>query len=520
MVASTAATIYSLAAVNIIRRREKASANPLGSYLYDPVAFIHDCIDFPKNGSTTEYQDKILSDLYEYKRVAARGCHGLGKTADAALAIIHFSLVNDAMGYDWKVPTTASVNRQLKKYLWPEVRKWLARVRWDKIGRRPLSRYEMQDMALKLDHGEAFAVSSDDPAYIEGAHADRLLYIFDEAKTIPDETWDAAEGAFSGAGPDTGNEAYALAISTPGPPSGRFHAIHKREKGLEEWHRIHVKIEEVVKAGRVSWDWVKKRARQWGEDSALFKNRVLGEFAEDNADGIIPISWVEAANERWHEWREQKLEWKSFRQGVDVAIGKEGRDKSTIALRFDQNIHTVRSYRRTNTMELVGRCSGIQNKFGGEIVIDVIGVGIGAYQRLQELGKPVIPFNAAEKTDLLDETGELGFVNKRSAGWWKLRELLNPENNHLIALPPDEDLLGDLTAPKYKVISGGRIQVEAKEDIKKRIKRSTDKGDSVMHAYFEPEINIMTAWASLPALAIIGPILYYILMGMPNGYFS
>jgi hypothetical protein len=491
------ASIYSLGAVRLLRRRERAKSSPLGGYLYDPVAFVHDCVNFPKNGSTTEYQDRTLAELYQYKRLAERGCHGLGKTTTEALAVIHFAVVNDALGYDWKVVTTASVNRQLKNYLWPEVRKWIARLNWEKIGRRPFSRYELLNMSLKLDTGEAFAVSSDDPAYIEGAHADRLLYVFDEAKAIPEETFDAAEGAFSGAGPDTGNEAYALVCSTPGPPSGRFYDIHSRKPGLEEWRRIHIKIEEVVKAGRVSWDWVKKRAKQWGEKSALFLNRVLGEFASDITDGIIPVSWVEAANERWHEWREKEESTKKyhfFRQGVDVAIGKEGRDKSTIALRFDDNIYTVRAYKQVNTMELVGRCVGIHNKFGGDIVIDTIGVGIGAYQRLQELDKPVIPFNAAERTDAVDESGELGFTNKRSAGWWKLRELLNPENPNAIAIPPDDELLGDLTAPKYKTLSGGKIQVESKEEIKKRLKRSTDKGDAIMHAYYDEPINLLTAW--------------------------
>jgi len=51
------------------------------------------------------------------------------------------------------------------------------------------------------------------------------------------------------------------------------------------------------------------------------------------------------------------------------------------------------------------------------------------------------------------------------------------------ALPPDDDLIGDLTAPRWKIQSGGKIIIESKDDIKKRLGRSTDTGDSVVMAF-------------------------------------
>jgi hypothetical protein len=73
-------------------------------------------------------------------------------------------------------------------------------------------RIELMTLSLKLSTGEAFAVASDDNEMIEGAHADSLEYIFDEAKAIKSETFDSAEGALSGG---DATEAYALAVSTP-----------------------------------------------------------------------------------------------------------------------------------------------------------------------------------------------------------------------------------------------------------------------------------------------------------------
>ncbi len=84
-----------------------------------------------------------------------------------------------------------------------------------------------------------------------------------------------------------------------------------------------------------------------------------------------------------------------------------------------------------------------------------------------------------------DGSGELGFANKRSAAWWHLRELLDPAGGHQIALPPDDLLTGDVTAPHWRMTSSGKIQVESKEEIKKRLGRSPDDGDAVVMAFWE-----------------------------------
>jgi hypothetical protein len=136
-----------------------------------------------------------------------------------------------------------------------------------------------------------------------------------------------------------------------------------------------------------------------------------------------------------------------------------------------------------------GRVEGVLRdvKASAEAIIDVIGLGAGVVDEMRPRGFKVKAFNAAAKTEALDSSGELGFVNCRSAAWWNLRELLDPDSGIEVALPPDDDLTSDLTSPKWRVMSGGRIQVESKEDVKKRLGRSTDSGDAVIQAFWEGE---------------------------------
>lgn len=463
----------------------------LSAYLYDPVGFIEDFIDWPRGKALRPYQAEILAEVYCKGRVAARGPHGLGKTTNAALAVLHFAITRDDAGWDWKVPTTASAWRQLEQFLWPEIHLWARRLKWDLLGRPPFNdRTELQVLQLKLRHGTAFAVASDQPALIEGAHARSILYVFDEAKAILSGTFDAAEGAFSGAGADTENEAYALAQSTPGEPNGRFYAIHRREAGLEDWWTRHVTLDEAIAAGQVARDWVDQRAKQWGTDSAVYANRVLGEFHSSDEDGVIPLAWVEAANERWRDWDAKDRPGRAEFVIVGVDVARSGSDKSVLAPRFGWSIDVLRYHQHEATDVTAGRASALIDTFGaGRAVVDVIGIGAGTVDTLRTAGYRADAFNSSLKTSRKDSSGELGFKNCRSAAWWNLRELLDPTRGQPVALPPDDLLIGDLTAPRWRAVAGGKIQVEAKEEIIKRLDRSPDAGDAVVMAFWDGEME-------------------------------
>lgn len=465
-------------------------------WLHDPVGWVDACVDFGTDGGLTPYQREILAAIPERGRVATRGPHGLGKTTSKALALLWFATTRDACGIDWKVPTTASAWRQLEHYLWPEIRKWARRLNWDELGREPFNaRTELMQLNLKLTHGEAFAVASNDHEKIEGVHADHVLYLLDEAKAIPAATFDAVEGAFSGAGEDTDAEAYALAQSTPGEPSGRFYEIHQHRPGLEDWWTRHVTLTEAIDAGRVSRQWADQRALQWGERSALYANRVLGDFHSSDEDAIIPLSWVEAAQDRWVDahpdcGRDTHIHHVCdlppvSHLGVDPS--RFGDDKTVLAHRHGPLISHLDKYQHTDTGQIAGAVEVVlRANTGCRAVIDMGGGwGAGAFDSLKtSYGSRLDGFQPSGKTSMKDRSGELEFTNTRSAAWWGLRDRLDPETDPEIMLPPDDLLTGDLTAPSWRMTAGGKIQVEKKDEIRARLGRSPDDGDAVVMAFW------------------------------------
>lgn len=473
--------------------RRFAQESRRASWMYDPAGWARDVIDWGDGGGLTPYQQEIVGALPVRKRVAARGPHGLGKSSLGAITTLWFASTREAAGVDWKVITTASAWRHLEKFLWPEIHKWARRIRWDVLGREPYSEFsELLALNLKLTDGAASAVASNKPELVEGAHADSLLYLIDEAKIVPDGTWDAIEGAFSGGrvGAPLGTlpEAFALAISTPGGPVGRFYDIHKRAPGLEDWWVRHVTLEEAIAAGRISPEWAEQRARQWGADSAMYANRVLGEFHASDESSVIPLAWVDAAIERWHAWDAAGRPAPEGRRVVGVDVARSGGDSTILVHRHGPVIRALDAYDRQDTMQTTARVQAACGTGRGAAVpvVDSLGVGGGVVDRLRELKVPVLPYTGSARSRRRTRDGEFGFAGTRSAAYWNLRELLDPAFGAEVALPPDDLLVADLTAPTWDVKTGvpPRIQVEPKDQLVERMGRSPDRGDAVVMALF------------------------------------
>ena len=456
----------------------------------DPTGFVDECVRFDAGDQLADYQADELSELAARRRVSVRGPRGSGKTMPAALAFWWFACTRELAGVDWKIPTTAGSWAQVTVYLWPEIHKWARRIDWDVVGLpRPRIGRELLAQNLKWGHGEAFGASPKDADLIEGAHASHMLVIVDEGKSVDDGIWDAIEGFFSNPG-----EHYVYALSTPGAAVGRFYDIHARKPGYEDWHPIHVTIGQAINAGRISPEWADQRLRQWGDQSVSYRCHVLGEFAGEE-DGVIPLAWVEAAVERG-----KALDRPVSPKVIAADIADTGDDVTVLAFRDGPDCYRLD---RFDTGDVVSHADKIAARAtaGTRVVVDSIGVGAGTLAAATRLGLDAKGFVASERSTRQDRTGTFGFTNKRAAAWWMLREQLDPELGDGLSLPDDPELLGDLTAPTWREAAGGKIQLESKEDIRKRIGRSTDSGDAVVMAFFEERRRVSGAgWKADPKL--------------------
>lgn len=450
------------------------------------------------------YQEHIVRRLYIKKRLCVRSPRGAGKSAILANIILHFTTCHTPC----KVPTTAGSWPQLEEFLWPEINLWARQADWGLIGMKPkvnllnISFGGGEDGSIEKANQKAFAIRSDESSKIEGAHSENVLMAFDEAKSIEDVMFDACEGTLSHSG------AYAIIVSTPGGPNGRFYDIQSRKEGYEDWEVFHITYQMQVDAlegekKQAKIEWAAARKRQWGENSPMYKNHVLGEFADVSDEAVIPLEWVEAAVERWKIWRDagfpEEPEWvgNAAIKTLGADIAGEGKDRTAIAHRVGYCIKQLEFAHKAKTEDTALRL--MRHGATHPVVrIEVDGMGVGVYHRCCEFKRDdtegkyanivIESVIAGSKTHERDKSGELGFVNTRSWLWWRMRELLEPDSGYEVRLPDVPQLIGDLTTPKWELKEGttefkSRIAIESKKDIRKRLKgRSTDAADAVILA--------------------------------------
>jgi hypothetical protein len=213
-----------------------------------------------------------------------------------------------------------------------------------------------------------------------------------------------------------------------------------------------------------------------------FRSLLLGGFKtqfRDQDNQVIPTAWVKAAQARWKPdgWREFEM----TAMALDPAGG--GSDPAALASRHAGWFAPLVTLKGEDTRDGSAMAAAIVARRRGNcaIVIDVGGgYGTDVSSRLKENGMAPAPFNGANAAHGQAGSG-LRFYNARAEAWWRFREELNPdrEGGSVVALPDDPELLADLTAPTFEVRTGG-ILIESKDDIRKRLGRSTNKGDAVV----------------------------------------
>lgn len=134
-------------------------------------------------------------------------------------------------------------------------------------------------------------------------------------------------------------------------------------------------------------------------------------------------------------------------------------------------------------MDTAGRLASLRRKWDAQIIaVDVIGIGAGIVDALYELKEPVLSINSSSKPTI--ENKQRKYMNLRSQLWMEAGELFAGSR---IALHEDMVLSGQLAGVKFDYNSSGKIQVESKEDIKKRLSRSPDRGDCFVMGLFALE---------------------------------
>lgn len=420
-------------------------------------------------------QKEILDSVFRNPKTVVRASYSVGKTFVAAVAVLAF--IN--LRIPCKIVTTAPTWRQVKDLLWSEINHlYITRLQPRRPkGRMLLTRYDVEPDWF------AEGISPREAVNFQGYHQRHVLVVLDECPGVRSEIVDGSDSLLAS------GDAHALWIGNPLDAEGHFYEAFRdptipdkakfRISAFDTPNFTNEDCPQYVKNKLVSRAWVEGRREKWGEGSPLWLSRVEAEFSEtQSVNQLIPLSLCDAAKNREIEPEGRK------EMGIDVA--RFGDDRSVLTVRQGLVIIDIQSVSKWDTMAVTGRGIAMDREHGGmdSIKVDVVGLGAGVVDRLNELNYPVIGVNSGERAFDPEQ-----YFNRRTEMWFEMRDWL-----HMGRIPPNDDLIADLTAPRFGYTSKGQYQLEKKEQTKKRLKgRSPDYGDSGVLATqdarrLEPEV--------------------------------
>ena len=426
----------------------------LERYKTDPNAFVVEVLGaFPDS-----WQRDALWAVVDNDRIAIRSGHGVGKSAFLAWVILWW--MSTRLG---KVACTAPTAHQLRDVLWGENSKWYRKMpKWFQA-QLSLTNERLEVVGAEA---EAFAVArvsrKETPEAFQGFHSENMLFIVDEASGVDNLIFEVGQGAMSTAGAKT------ILTGNPTRTSGYFFDAFHKDRA--RWHTIKVSCAD---AKNVDPAFVQEMADKYGEDSSVYRVRVLGEFADEGDDTVIPLSWIESAIMRDIVVSPtQPVVW-----GLDVS--RFGSDRTALCKRKGKSIlEPITTWQGKDLMQTCGLVMSEYKKLENftderpqEILVDSIGLGSGVCDRLAEMGLPARGINVSESPSASDI-----YMRKRDELWFRAREWFQERD---CKLPEGcEELVGELSVPHYEFSSSGKIKVEDKASMKKRGLRSPDIADA------------------------------------------
>ena len=432
-------------------------------YVNNPRLFVEEVLGAIPDDWQGDVLDMIAgAGKYESqrRRISIVSGHGVGKSCCASWVALWHMIFR----FPQKTIISAPSHSQLHDALGSEVRAWVT-VLPDVIkdGMEVLA----EQIRLKAAPNESFisfrVAAKENPETLAGIHSENVLLLCDESSAIPAEIFESAASSMSG------EHATTLLLGNGTRATGFFYDTHN--KLARDWETRRVSC---LDSKRVSKEFVEEIKSRYSENSNQWRVRIQGLFPEADEDSIIPRHLVEKSIDR-------KVDPVDGPVTIGVDVARFGQDSSAICLRQGNTLlGNVKTKRGLDTMQVAGwvraEMDALKKKKYkiGEVCIDSIGIGAGVVDKLLSDGIDCRGVNVSEAPSIKGQ-----HLNLRSELWEKCKSWFEGLD---VNIPNDEQLIAELCSVRYSYSSSGKIKVESKDEIRRRLgnNASPDAADALI----------------------------------------
>lgn len=346
---------------------------------------------------------------------------------------------------------------------------------------------------------------------VQGRHADYLLAVGDEAVGLSQGHLDALGNIA------TGPANRQLLIANPTDPSCAMADIWHKE--LTTWNRMHISVfdspaitpdpefeitQDMSLSGQ---DYIDEVAEAWGEDSAYYIARVLGQWAFETDSPLFSAAQLATATDTHvvpYDDQFPQHGWDISADGPDYTVGYEmlkGKvwevdDLGKPVRETDQEGYRIRRIGKWNKMPLVtlnpdkpSTAYKIHEKAVERVahtaIIDADGIGISVVNGIASIGPDyqLVEFRGNGTPSV---KGKESYENIRAEMYFLLRD--DMVLGRVDLSPGDEPLLNELSSIQYEETARGRLKIESKKDMRSRGVKSPDHADACVYSRFPVEV--------------------------------
>lgn len=438
----------------------------------DPARFVRE--EFKT--APDQWQAKVLEAFAdpEVRRIAMTSCTGPGKTAVMAWCIWNFLACYANQGEHPQGIALSVTLDNLRDNLWSQVRKWQERstflmeaFEWTQ--QKVFAKGYDATWFVSVRSFPKTASAEEQGKTLSGFHSKFALFVIDESGSISTTVMRAAEQSMS-------TSYWGKIIQSGNPISTQgmlYAAVHDQP---DRWMvmRVTGDPDDPLRSSRVDEAWAREQIKLYGRDNPWVKAYVLGQFPDSSINGLLSFEEVDAAMNRGLS--AGSYNWSQRRLGIDPA--RFGDSSSIIFPRQGLMAFPPHEMRGVRTMEIAARVMKIKGEFGSqmELIDSTGGYGAGVEDALMQTGCPAVPVNFSSAAR------DPRYFNLRSEIWFKMAEWVKMG----ASLPKHERLAKELVAPTY-TFQGGKLRLEEKDQIKKRLGLSPDFADALAVTFAMPE---------------------------------
>lgn len=446
---------------------------------------------------TYEKMGQIMDDALFGKRTrtAIKSANGCGKSAEMSFAMMWHVSVHppEEVLAIASAPSISQIARVLFRYAkeWYGVASARGFALPGEINEALEWKYQLPTGGKGLLAFGKRPSDSDAVSHFQGTRALRTLVLLDEFGGLPQDLVTAAEAII------TGEYSRLIGIGNPDRRGTEMYRIFTEDRYEKDWNRHTIsafdlptftgevvypgdpEMQERLIKGLTSTEWVDQKRRAWGEGSARWLAKVLGEFPGEDDNTLFSQASIDKA-------LDTEIEPDSsvpIYLGCDIA--RYGMDDTVVYSNQGGHVRFVDKWSKTDNIETARKIHAHAQRVGAtEVRVDAAGTGTGVFDALEVLDE------FSNKTYLLigvlGGSGSPDIDKWGNARAWHFDQLREGMQTGRIDLDVDDSSLKDeLIAQTFKFTQRGALQITSKDEVRKKGGKSPDFLDAAIYSVID-----------------------------------